>query len=71
FLIGARELDPVRVGFKSSGYNGFNYQTAIDGNANTGHEYAAGRTPQLGKDTPLPALNKAQRMQLLEFIKTL
>ena len=71
FLIGARELDPVRVGFKSSGYNGFNYQTAIAGNANTGHEYAAGRTPQLGKDTPLPALNKAQRMQLLEFIKTL
>ena len=71
FLIGARELDPVRVGFKSSGYSGFNFNTAITGNANTGHEYAAGRTPQLGEKEPLPALNKAQRMQLLEFIKTL
>ena len=71
FLIGARELDPVRVGFKSSGYSGFNYSTAIAGNTNTGHEYAAGRTPQLGQTKPLPALNKTQRMQLLEFIKTL
>ncbi|MGB2271779.1 MAG: di-heme-cytochrome C peroxidase [Pseudomonadales bacterium] len=71
FLIGSREFDPVRVGFKSSGYQGFNFQTSITGNANTGHEYAAGRTPPLGENNPLPALNKAQRMQLLEFIKTL
>ena len=71
FLIGARELDPVRVGFKSSGYNGFNFNTALVGNANTGHEYAAGRTPQLGEKTPLTALNKEQRLQLLEFLKTL
>ena len=71
FLIGAREFDPVRVGFKSSRYSGFKFQTAITGNANTGHEYASGRTPQLGEKEPLPALNKAQRMQLLEFIKTL
>ena len=37
---------------------------------NSGHEYGAGRTPQMD-GTQLPALDKNQRWDLIEFIKTL
>lgn len=71
FTTGAREFDPVKVGFISADYSGFRYDTTVNGNTNTGHEYAAGRTMHPGMTEPLPALDKTQRMQLLEFIKTL
>ncbi|MFT5225904.1 MAG: hypothetical protein ACI8XX_001656 [Polaribacter sp.] len=40
-------------------------------NSNSGHEYAAGRTPLVTGGETLPALNKAQRHALLSYIKTL
>lgn len=70
FRVGSREFDPEKVGFKSSGYNGFLFRTNIWGNHNSGHEYAAGRTPQLD-GTILPALTKEQRLDLLEYLKSL
>ncbi|MDX8391517.1 MAG: di-heme-cytochrome C peroxidase, partial [Mariprofundaceae bacterium] len=70
FKVGAREFDPVHVGFKSKGYDGFRFRTSVPGNHNSGHEYAAGRTPQ-ANGKKLPALNKAQRWDLLEYLKTL
>ncbi|MFL0811318.1 MAG: ribonuclease E [Agarilytica sp.] len=79
FMVGSRELDPVKVGFKTEGYEGFEYITASfegdeisarRGNSNRGHEYAAGRTPQPNGEI-LPPLNEEQRWQLLEYMKTL
>lgn len=70
FMTGSREFDPEKVGLRSSGYKGFLFRTRIWGNHNGGHEYAAGRTP-LPDGTLLPALTKEQRMDLLEYLKSL
>ena len=71
FMVGSREFDPVKVGFQSAGYNGFLFDTSKHANSNGGHEYAAGRTPQPGQREPLPALGKEQRLDLLEYLKSL
>lgn len=70
FEVGSREFDPVKVGLKSSGYPGFTFDTSFKGNSNAGHEYASGKTPQLNGKTLNP-LNKEQRLDLLEYLKTL
>lgn len=70
FKVGSREFDPAKVGFRTSGYDGFEYDTTLKGNFNTGHEYAAGKTKQPNGEV-LPAMTREQRLQLLEFIKTL
>lgn len=70
FWVGSREFDPVKVGFRSEGYEGKKFTTFRVGDMNTGHEYGAGRTPQ--KDgTQLPPLAEHQRLELIEYIKTL
>jgi len=70
FMVGSREFDPEKVGFKSTGYEGFLFRTNIWGNYNEGHEYASGRTSQ-PDGTLLPALTKEQRLDLLEYLKSL
>lgn len=70
FMTGSREFDPEKIGFKTSGYPGFLFRTHIWGNYNEGHEYASGRTP-LPDGSILPALNKEQRLDLIEFLKSL
>lgn len=70
FMVGSREFDPEKVGFKTTGYQGFLFRTHIWGNYNDGHEYASGRTP-LPDGSILPALNKEQRLDLIEFLKSL
>jgi hypothetical protein len=70
FVVGSREFDPVTVGLKSNGYAGFIYDTAIEGNSNAGHEYTSGGTAQ-PSGIVLPALNKEQRLDLLEYLKSL
>lgn len=70
FVVGSREFDPVTVGLKDSGYAGFVYNTAIAGNSNAGHEYTSGGTAQ-PSGAVLPALNKEQRLDLLEYLKSL
>ena len=64
------EFDPVKVVFRTEGYEGFEYKTGFRGNLNTGHEYAAGKTAQMDGSV-LPALNKQQRWDLVEYLKTL
>ncbi|WP_373092143.1 di-heme-cytochrome C peroxidase [Zhongshania sp.] len=71
FKVGSREFDPVKVGLRSSGYDGSNFTTFRVGDLNAGHEYGAGRTPQLDGKTVLPALTPKQRWDLIEYIKTL
>lgn len=70
FMVGSREFDPVRVGFSSTGYQGFLFDTRIRGNSNAGHEYAAGRTAQ-ADGTRLAALTPLERKALLEYLKSL
>ena len=72
FLVGSREFDPVKVGFKSADYeHGFTFDTSLPGNGNQGHEYAAGVTPPVPGGKPLPALNHEERMALVEYMKSL
>jgi cytochrome c5 len=71
FQVGCRELDVKNIGLLCGDNNGTAFDTSLKGNSNAGHEYAAGRTAPLGKDKPLPPLNKQDRMALIEFIKTL
>ena len=59
FMVGSRELDPIKVGFKVSGYEGFRFKTDIRGNRNTGHEYGACK------------MSDADRWALLEYMKSL
>lgn len=70
FTVGARELDPVRVGFVSEGYDGFVFDTAVPGNSNAGHEYAAGITPRADGKT-LPPMTREERFALIEYMKVL
>ncbi len=70
FMVGSREFDPEKVGFKSEGYEGFLFDTRMRGNDNSGHEYAAGLTPQIDGRV-LPALDRDARLALLEYLKTL
>ncbi len=70
FQVGSREFDPIKVGFRTEGYDGHKFTTRRVGNLNSGHEYAAGKTAQ-ADGTVLPALNKEQRWELVEFMKTL
>jgi len=58
FQVGSREFDPQKVGLKSSGYNGFTFDTSRRGNSNAGHTYGTG-------------LDKEQRLDLLEYLKSL
>jgi hypothetical protein len=70
FVVGSREFDPVKVGFRSEGYDGHEFVTNKPGDQNDGHEYAAGITAQMN-GTVLPPLNEEQRWELVEFLKTL
>jgi hypothetical protein len=87
FKVGNRTLDTEKVGFVKSGDPGlFEFNTAIEGNSNVGHEYAAGVTevPVLDENgnperdvngkikwEKKPALKGKKIMELVEYLKTL
>jgi len=61
FMVGAREFDPKKVGFRSEkyeGYDGFEFKTDIRGNKNKGHEYGA-------------CMSEQDRWDLIEYLKSL
>ena len=58
FMVGAREFDPKKVGFKSESYDGFQFNTDIRGNGNMGHEYGA-------------CMTEKERWDLIEYLRTL
>ena len=60
FYVGARDFDPVNVGFITTQTPGaYLFDTTVAGNSNAGHAYAT------------EALTATQRLELLEFLKTL
>lgn len=66
FVVGSRDFDVVKVGFKSSAYPGFSFDTRLKGNANSGHDYGT-KAPE--KEGDLPQLTKEQRLDLVEYLK--
>lgn len=70
FEVGSREFDPVKVGFRTEGYEGFTQTTHRLGDKNTGHEYGA-RTIRLPNGDERRALTEEERWALVEYLKTL
>jgi hypothetical protein len=61
FMVGSREFDPVKVGFRSAGYDGFKFDATArkrPGNRNSGHTYGT-------------KMNEEERRDLLEYLKSL
>lgn len=67
FQVGSREFDPVKVGLKSEGYEGFTFDTRLAGNSNAGHEYGTVAVVK-GEKTVQP-LSKEERLDLLDYLK--
>jgi hypothetical protein len=70
FWVGSRKFDPVNVGFDSGKMDGATlFDTSRPGNSNAGHEFrdAPPKTP--GVIGPL--LTPAERMMIIEFLKSL
>lgn len=65
FMVGSREFDPIKVGFRDAGYPGTVFDTSLRGNSNKGHEYGA-----TGKNGQRP-LTDEERWELVEYLKTL
>jgi hypothetical protein len=69
FYLGNREYDPVNVGYRTGPFpGGFEFDTSIRGNHNTGHEFS--------DDTKKPgvigkALTPDERHELIEYLKSL
>jgi hypothetical protein len=71
FYVGSREFDPLVVGLKSDqGGPGQKFDTKLPGNRNCGHEYGTVNDPAV-KGGTLHALNADERLDLVEFLKTL
>jgi mono/diheme cytochrome c family protein len=71
FLVGSRDLDPEKVGFKTEGFpNGFRFDTTLQGNHNTGHEYGT-RDETLSDGSVRKGLSKQDRWDLVEYLKSL
>ena len=72
FWLGNREYDPVNLGYKTDYLaNGFEFDTSIRGNSNSGHEFSK----KYVKDKEVtgiigPYLEPADRLALIEFLKT-
>jgi len=73
FYLGHREYDPEKLGYKYDPLpNGFEFDTSIRGNWNTGHEFRK----EYSKDKEIkgvigPALSRDDRKAIIEYLKTL
>lgn len=70
FMVGSREFDPAKVGYVSQGYKGFVFNTKLPANSNAGHEYGTIHDATLAARNLTP-LTKEERLDLLEYLKTL
>ncbi|MBR1213595.1 di-heme-cytochrome C peroxidase [Bradyrhizobium sp. JYMT SZCCT0180] len=70
FYLGNREYDPVNLGYKHDKLtNGFEFDTSIRGNWNTGHEFAD--KPPKTKGVIGKKLAPDERKAIIEYLKTL
>jgi mono/diheme cytochrome c family protein len=69
FHVGSRQFDPVQVGFSTQPFTGsFRFDTALPGNSNRGHEF---RNGPRGNGVIGPELEERQRLDIIEYLKTL
>jgi hypothetical protein len=67
FFVGAREYDPINVGYRSDSFPGaFVFDTGIPGNHNAGHEFSNDAKPGVIG----PWLTPDERRALVEYLKT-
>jgi mono/diheme cytochrome c family protein len=70
FHVGSKEFDPVNVGFRTAPMKGASkFDTSLPGNSNSGHEFRA--APPKTKGVIGPLLTHEQRMQIIEFLKSI
>ena len=69
FWTGGFEYDPIKLGYVTTRSNGnyFLFDTSVDGNSNSGHEFNDGKGPGIIG----PKLSHAERMDLIEYLKVL
>jgi hypothetical protein len=69
FYLGNREYDPVNAGYVTDEFpGGFEFDTTIRGNSNSGHEFSDDRSKEgvIGR-----SLSPDERRALIEYLKTL
>lgn len=69
FHVGSREFDPVKVGYQLDSGSGFEFDTSLPGNRNTGHS-GPGHT-QHKTDDGWRDFTDEERWALIEYLKTL
>ncbi|WP_448569621.1 di-heme-cytochrome C peroxidase [Thalassotalea ganghwensis] len=76
FYVSLTDFDPTHLGYITTGEvnEGFLFDTQIEGNRNTGHEFRAGYIPYQPGNPPQygvigPALSHQQRMEIIEYLK--
>lgn len=70
FYTGGYEFDPVQVGFANRKIDGaFKYDTTLEGNYNTGHEFRDAKKGTKGVIGPL--LSHEDRMAIIEYMKVM
>lgn len=70
FKVGSREFDPIRIGLRTEGYEGFTFKASKRGDFNSGHEYGTAHAPAVNGEKLKP-LTDEERWDLVEYIKTL
>lgn len=70
FIVGSREFDPSKIGLRSEGYPGFEFNAIKRGDFNTGHEYGTIHALPVNGQQQEP-LSASERWDLVEYIKTL
>ena len=70
FKVGSREFDPIKIGLRTEGYEGFTFKADKRGDYNSGHEYGTAHAPAIN-GVKLEPLTDEERWDLVEYIKTL
>jgi uncharacterized protein (DUF2235 family) len=69
FYLGKKQYDPVKLGLSTEPLPGAKeFRTGLDGNSNAGHEFNDG---PMGKGVIGRKLTEEERMQIIEYLKTL
>jgi len=70
FTVGSREFDPIKIGLRTEGYQGFTFKADKRGDLNGGHEYGTLHAPLVNGVKQEP-LTDEERWDLVEYIKIL
>ena len=70
FKVGSREFDPIKIGLRTEGYEGFTFKANKRGDFNSGHEYGTVHAPAVDGRQQEPMTDE-ERWDLVEYIKTL